>query len=453
MSALRDLLEEACRKRNMADCEFFINKRDYPQLKFNDTTKRPVEPYGFIYDKDDRDPDQDVPLKRQNYAQYTPILSFYCSDRFADIPFPTSEDWEAATGKVFPRSFFHSHKDGQLVTENPRDLFTEDNFKKFHCEWEDKQDTAFFRGTATGGGTTRETNQRLALAWLSYEWSTSRQHNGANDGTARLLDAAITGWNKRDKKIAGQPMRYLDTTTIPFPGGKENFTPIYEQSKFKYLIYAEGHCAACRYGFMMRMGSVIIKVTSRCVADSMWYFPLLEPWVDHVPVKEDLSDLEEKLRWCRAHDDECRKIADKAGQIYERFVARSACLDYVEMISHEINSRFFVPPSWWTPGAGVLETPPPVMPTLGSICSREGLCTRCKKDRDDEDARRKASEMDTKGSALANQEKKAMIRKRMLKKVKEKSQHDPEKARKVAKTDANAALTENSTSTTHAEEW
>lgn len=36
---------------------------------------------------------------------------------------------------------------------------------------------------------------------------------------------------------------------------------------------------------------------SRCVADSMWYFPLLEPWVDHVPVKADLSDLEQKIRF------------------------------------------------------------------------------------------------------------------------------------------------------------
>lgn len=32
------------------------------------------------------------------------------------------------------------------------------------------------------------------------------------------------------------------------------------------------------------------------MADGMWYFPLLEPWVDHVPVKADLSDLEEKIR-------------------------------------------------------------------------------------------------------------------------------------------------------------
>lgn len=27
----------------------------------------------------------------------------------------------------------------------------------------------------------------------------------------------------------------------------------------RYLVYVEGHCAACRYGFMMRLGSVILK--------------------------------------------------------------------------------------------------------------------------------------------------------------------------------------------------
>lgn len=54
VSPLRDLLEQACKERDVADCEFFINKRDYPQLKFNPDTLKPVEPYGFIYDKDDR---------------------------------------------------------------------------------------------------------------------------------------------------------------------------------------------------------------------------------------------------------------------------------------------------------------------------------------------------------------------------------------------------------------
>lgn len=93
-------LEESCRHREIPDCEFFINKRDYPHLKSNLT-----EPYGFLFDRDDNDPSQDIPLSGHQYATYAPIMSFYTSKRFADIPFPCSEDWEAATGCVFPPSF------------------------------------------------------------------------------------------------------------------------------------------------------------------------------------------------------------------------------------------------------------------------------------------------------------------------------------------------------------
>jgi hypothetical protein len=42
---------------------------------------------------------QDIPLTRHAYKSYAPILSFYTSDRFADIAIPPSEDWEAATGE------------------------------------------------------------------------------------------------------------------------------------------------------------------------------------------------------------------------------------------------------------------------------------------------------------------------------------------------------------------
>lgn len=97
------MLGEACRERNIPDCEFFLNKRDYPQLKVNVSRGVPVEPYGFIYDKDDRDPEQDIDLVDEHkFKTYAPIVSFYAAapDRFTDLPFPSSEDWEAACGNV-----------------------------------------------------------------------------------------------------------------------------------------------------------------------------------------------------------------------------------------------------------------------------------------------------------------------------------------------------------------
>jgi hypothetical protein len=94
-------------------------------------------------------------------------------------------DWEAACGLVFPNSF----EDGKA---KPRDLFTEENFRKFERSWDDgRVATAFFRGTATGGGTKVENNQRLKVADLSDKWKNDPVKGGAEP----YLDAAIVGWN------------------------------------------------------------------------------------------------------------------------------------------------------------------------------------------------------------------------------------------------------------------
>lgn len=36
-------------------------------------------------------------------------------------------------------------KDEVIEIDEPRDLFTQENFQKFACDWGDKQETAFFR--------------------------------------------------------------------------------------------------------------------------------------------------------------------------------------------------------------------------------------------------------------------------------------------------------------------
>ena len=67
-------------------------------------------------------------LAREAHSTYAPIGSFYCGapSRFADLPVPTSEDWEAATGLIFPPSFKRERdrKTGALKFDKPRDLFT-----------------------------------------------------------------------------------------------------------------------------------------------------------------------------------------------------------------------------------------------------------------------------------------------------------------------------------------
>ena len=203
--------------------------------------------------------------------------------------------------------------------------------------------------------------------------------------------------------------------------GRGNFVPIYEQARYKYLLYVEGHCAACRYSFLMRLGSVILKasergrlpcfffkllsihlasylftytcpflfglgvlpgpfslsplslsslahspptpqVESRCVADRMWYFPLLRPYVDHVPVKADMSDLDEKIQWCREHDAECRAMAAAARRLHDAYCAKEGILDYLQVVTHKIAARRVAVPEWWEP-------PPACVPRPGEAAA------------------------------------------------------------------------------------
>ena len=139
LSPLKAMLEAAADERTIPDCEFFVNKRDHPHLKRNLS-----EPYDFVFDV------RDKPLTRYRFESYAPITSFYCGDDFADIPFPTTEDWEGAVGKVFPRSFQPDEKTGGV--SEPRDLYTESNFRKFHKPWAKKVNTAFFEETPQAGG-------------------------------------------------------------------------------------------------------------------------------------------------------------------------------------------------------------------------------------------------------------------------------------------------------------
>ena len=216
---LKHMLLALCAQRAVPDCEFFINKRDFPQLKRNLT-----EPYDFLYDADDQ------PLPRERYATYAPIASFFVGAPFADLPLVCTDDWETATGKVFPPS--------------ATDLRSARNRGAHVVPWGERQATAFFRGNATGAGVTPETNQRLRLAQLSMAWNAGSSsssggrggggggggggaaaaeaarlygaspHNAAGDGAA-FLDAGVVGWNKlRDRKMQGQPVTFLNPDDV-----------------------------------------------------------------------------------------------------------------------------------------------------------------------------------------------------------------------------------------------
>ena len=81
----------------------------------------------------------------------------------------------------------------------------------------------------------------------------------------------------------------------------------------KYLPVLDGHM--CTYpGFQWRLlsGSVCLKQESD---QTQWFYYALKPFVHYIPIKNDMSDLLEKVAWARAHDAEARAIGE-AGKAF-----------------------------------------------------------------------------------------------------------------------------------------
>jgi hypothetical protein len=301
---MSDMFHDLCANRKVPDMEFFLNRRDFPLIKRNGT-----EAYDHMFG-------DNHPLLSHDYDQYAPILSMVTSDEHADVPIPTGDDWArigSNEGKFF----------GSECRTYPKP-------NDFNTKWKDKKPTAVFRGASTGCGVTIETNVRLKLAYLSVHTPL--------DVDGPLLDAGISKWQTRPRKLKNE--KYLQTINIPEMNKLgiylASFVSPQQQSEYKYLVHVDGHVSAFRLSLEMSMGCCIL------IADSkyrMWFRSLMKPMIEYVPIKADLSDLIEKIKWCRANDKACKNIANNARKFYLQYLQKDGALDYLQKIIIDLKKQ------------------------------------------------------------------------------------------------------------------
>ncbi len=305
-----DMLQTLCKNRNIQNVEFFINYRDFPVLN-----RKLHEPNFFIFDK------KNQKMTDYKYKTYLPILSCYSSPLYADYMIPSYTEWKMITKKYFPNNSKFNCDNKQI------------HVKKI--EWSNKVSTAQFRGSATGCGITPETNQRLHIASISKKWQSDNRYNEKNqvDGIP-FLNAGIVGYNNRDKKDIGKPIDFINIKKLNIH--KSNYLTRDEQQKFKYVVYIDGHVAAERLIFEMNSGSVILKVES-LYNWMQWFHVLLKPYIHYIPVKADLSDLAEKIQWCKTNDDKCYQITKNAANLFTQINNKHFILDYMTTMLSNFN--------------------------------------------------------------------------------------------------------------------
>lgn len=292
-----NMFQELCQNRKIPDIEIFVNRRDFPVI-----TRDGTEPYYDLFGT------KTQPLLSHNYDKYCPILSMVTTKRNADIPIPTGDDWSR-----------EQTKDGKYFSDNCMKTYN------FDTPWEDKKPIGVFRGGSTGCGVTIDTNPRLKLALLAVQ-------------NPQYLDAGITKWNLRSRKLMNSP--YLQTIDLPalqkMGIKKASFLSPEEQSKYKYIVHVDGHVSAFRLGLEMSMGCCILKADSQY---KMWFGGFLKAYEHYVPIREDLSDLIDKIKWCRENDDKCREIAGNAKEFYQTYLQKDGIMDYLQNLLINIKQR------------------------------------------------------------------------------------------------------------------
>ena len=64
-----------------------------------------------------------------------------------------------------------------------------------------------------------------------------------------------------------------------------------------------------------------------------WYFHLMVPFVDYIPLRQDLTNLEERLIWIRDNPEKVREIALNGKKFYDKYLTFEAMGDfYYELI-------------------------------------------------------------------------------------------------------------------------
>ncbi len=147
-----------------------------------------------------------------------------------------------------------------------------------------------------------------------------------------LIDAG-TNWNEKSVK------RIVEVTGLnPYKA----FLSVVAQVRFKYQINVDGHTATYP-GLQWRLLSncTVLKQESK---NRMWYFYPLKPWVHYIPLQEDLSDVIEKIEWCRNNDEKAQKIAEEGRKFaLENILPEHCCLYCYKVLKKYASLQRFIP--------------------------------------------------------------------------------------------------------------
>lgn len=228
----------------------------------------------------------DWPLEKSPKDQAVPLFSWCGSESTLDIVLPTYDLMQSTL---------------EMLGRVSLDIFSVQ--ANTGPKWEEKIEKGFFRG--------RDSRQeRLDLAAMSVK-------------NPEIIDVAITNYfffKQNDEKY----------------GKKVKHIGFFEFFKHKYQLNIDGTVAAYRLPYLLTGDALVFK------QDSEYYehfYDRIKPWVHYVPLKRNLEDVLEKIKWAREHDDEARKIQMAATKLAREILTPDQLFCYYTVAFKEYARR------------------------------------------------------------------------------------------------------------------
>lgn len=187
-------------------------------------------------------------------------------------------------------------------------------------DWNQRKNTTFWRGSSSGSYMTEkqwQNNHRIRLCKIAQDY---------NDEL--FLDAKITNivqfQNEKVKSL------------VEKSGLVSSYIPTIEFIKYKYVIDIDGNVNSWPGLFTKLLtGSCVLKIESEW---KQWYYDRLKPWVNYVPVKNDMSDLIEKIDWCCQNDEQAKNIGESGRKLALSMTFKSELAKANKIIEQALNS-------------------------------------------------------------------------------------------------------------------
>ena len=197
------------------------------------------------------------------------------------------------------------------------DAFALDN----NVPWDDRSDEIVWRGSVNGTGHWSVDPEKVALPGMMQRLHMAHQ--------CKALGI--------DFRFVVKPVAH-DYPVLKNGGFLGDFIPTHDWAGKKYAIDIDGFTNAwCNFMQRMKLGCCVLKVDSP-FGYRQWYYDRIKPWEHFVPIKADLSDLQQQVDWVYTHADKAREIAANAQDFARSMIFENEC-DYAIQAIEEREAR------------------------------------------------------------------------------------------------------------------